>query len=298
LQILLGLLRTMRPKQWTKNLLFVFPGIVFDGKLFQLDPLMRVLLAFVLLSLVSGSVYIINDLADIENDRRHPRKKFRPIPSGQLPVSVARIAAVIIPIFAVAVAFTLTPALAVILIVYLVQNVAYSLWLKHVVILDVLVVTAGFILRVAAGVVVVPAERFSPWLYACTGLLALFLIIGKRRQELVTLGEKAADARPIFKDYNLPLIDEMLRVVTTSTLLTYTIYTVEAPSPLLADTNSALLTVPFVMYGLFRYLYLIHVKGEGSAPDEVLLQDRPLQIAMLLFGLTFIVILYVLPAMS
>ncbi|MDX1995186.1 MAG: decaprenyl-phosphate phosphoribosyltransferase [bacterium] len=297
MQILLGLLRTMRPKQWTKNLLFVFPGIVFDGKLFQLDPLLRVLLAFVLLSLVSGSVYIINDLADIENDRRHPRKKFRPIPSGQLPVSVARLAAVIIPLFAVTVAFTLTPALAVILIVYLVQNVAYSLWLKHVVILDVLVVTAGFILRVAAGVVVVPAERFSPWLYACTGLLALFLIIGKRRQELVTLGEKAADARPIFKDYNLPLIDEMLRVVTTSTLLTYTIYTVEAPSPLLADTNSALLTVPFVMYGLFRYLYLIHVKGEGSAPDEVLLQDRPLQIAMLLFGLTFIVILYVLPAM-
>ncbi len=293
----LGLLRTMRPKQWTKNLLFVFPGIIFDGKLFEVEPLFRVFLSFVLLSMISGSVYIINDLADIESDRRHPRKKNRPIPSGQLPIPMARIAAVIIPLIALAAALLLSRPLAFILLAYLIMQIMYSLWLKHIVIIDVMTVTAGFVMRVAAGVVVVPVDRFSPWLYACAGLLALFLIIGKRRQELVTLGDKAVDVRPIFKDYNLPLIDEMLRVVTTSTLITYILYTVEAPSPLLADTNTALLTVPFVMYGLFRYLYLIHVQGEGSAPDEVLLQDRPLQIALALFAITFIGILYILPKM-
>ncbi len=293
----LGLLRTMRPKQWTKNLLFVFPGIIFDGKLFEVEPLFRVFLSFVLLSMISGSVYIINDLADIESDRRHPRKKNRPIPSGQLPIPMARIAAVIIPLIALAAALLLSRPLAFILLAYLIMQIMYSLWLKHIVIIDVMTVTAGFVMRVAAGVVVVPVDRFSPWLYACAGLLALFLIIGKRRQELVTLGDKAVDVRPIFKDYNLPLIDEMLRVVTTSTLITYILYTVEAPSPLLADTNTALLTVHFVMYGLFRYLYLIHVQGEGSAPDEVLLQDRPLQIALALFAITFIGILYILPKM-
>jgi len=297
LRAFLGLLRTMRPKQWTKNLLFVFPGIIFDGKLFEVEPLFRVFLSFVLLSMISGSVYIINDLADIESDRRHPRKKNRPIPSGQLPIPMARIAAVIIPLIALAAALLLSRPLAFILLAYLIMQIMYSLWLKHIVIIDVMTVTAGFVMRVAAGVVVVPVDRFSPWLYACAGLLALFLIIGKRRQELVTLGDKAVDVRPIFKDYNLPLIDEMLRVVTTSTLITYILYTVEAPSPLLADTNTALLTVPFVMYGLFRYLYLIHVQGEGSAPDEVLLQDRPLQIALALFAITFIGILYILPKM-
>jgi len=297
LRAFLGLLRTMRPKQWTKNLLFVFPGIIFDGKLFEVEPLFRVFLSFVLLSMISGSVYIINDLADIESDRRHPRKKNRPIPSGQLPIPMARIASVIIPLIALAAALLLSRPLAFILLAYLIMQIMYSLWLKHIVIIDVMTVTAGFVMRVAAGVVVVPVDRFSPWLYACAGLLALFLIIGKRRQELVTLGDKAVDVRPIFKDYNLPLIDEMLRVVTTSTLITYILYTVEAPSPLLADTNTALLTVPFVMYGLFRYLYLIHVQGEGSAPDEVLLQDRPLQIALALFAITFIGILYILPKM-
>jgi len=297
LRAFLGLLRTMRPKQWTKNLLFVFPGIIFDGKLFEVEPLFRVFLSFILLSMISGSVYIINDLADIESDRRHPRKKNRPIPSGQLPIPMARIAAVIIPLIALAAALLLSRPLAFILLAYLIMQIMYSLWLKHIVIIDVMTVTAGFVMRVAAGVVVVPVDRFSPWLYACAGLLALFLIIGKRRQELVTLGDKAVDVRPIFKDYNLPLIDEMLRVVTTSTLITYILYTVEAPSPLLADTNTALLTVPFVMYGLFRYLYLIHVQGEGSAPDEVLLQDRPLQIALALFAITFIGILYILPKM-
>ncbi len=286
-----GLLRTMRPKQWTKNLLFVYPAIVFDGKLFDMESFANVTLAFILLCLMSGTVYIINDLVDIENDRQHPTKRFRPLPSGELPESVARAAAVILPTVSLLVALAFSQPLALILLAYLILQGFYSFALKHVVIIDVLVIMIGFVMRVAAGVVVIEVENFSPWLYATTGLLALFLAIGKRRQELITLGDRASSARPIFKDYNLALIDDMMRVVTTSTLITYILYTIEVqPEP---GSNASLVTVPYVLYGLFRYLYLIHVRGEGSAPDEVLLHDRPLQLTIVAFGLTFLVILYV-----
>lgn len=295
MQAFLGLLKTMRPKQWTKNFLFVFPGIVFDGKLFEPDAFLRVFASFLLLNLISGTVYIINDLVDIESDRLHPKKKHRPLPSGELPVALARVAAIVIPVFALGAAALFSAELALILFIYLIVQILYSFKLKHVVIIDVLTITAGFVLRVAAGVVVIDVENFSPWLYACSGLLALFLAIGKRRQELIEMGENAINVRPIFEHYNLGLIDDMMRVVTTSTLITYILYTIEAPSRLLAGTNMALLTVPFVMYGLFRYLYLIHVLGEGSAPDEVLLKDRPLQITILLFALAFVIILYIVP---
>ena len=293
MQALIGLLKTMRPKQWTKNLLFVFPAIVFDGQLFEIDPFARVFVAFILLCLISGTVYIINDLVDIESDRLHPKKQFRPLPSGELPVPLAQIAAVALPVGALVVAYLFEPALALILLLYLIMQIFYSFMLKHIVLVDVLVIMIGFIMRVAAGVVVIEVENFSPWLYATTGLLALFLAVGKRRQELLTLGDNAANVRPIFKEYNLPLIDDMLRVVTTSTLITYILYTIEVEPD--AGNNLGLITVPIVMYGLFRYLYLIHVRGEGSAPDEVLLKDRPLQIALVVFGLTFITILYIIP---
>lgn len=287
-----GLLRTMRPKQWTKNLLFVYPAIVFDGKLFDPESFANVTLAFILLCLMSGTVYIINDLVDIENDRQHPTKRFRPLPSGELPESVARTAAVILPITSLLIALAFSAPLALILMAYLILQGFYSFALKHVVIIDVLVIMIGFVMRVAAGVVVIEVENFSPWLYATTGLLALFLAIGKRRQELITLGDRASSARPIFKDYNLALIDDMMRVVTTSTLITYILYTIEVqPEP---GSNASLITVPYVLYGLFRYLYLIHVRGEGSAPDEVLLHDRPLQLTIVAFGLTYLLILYVL----
>ncbi len=289
-----GLIRTMRPKQWTKNLLFVFPALVFDGQLFILEPFLRVSAAFVLFCMVSGTVYIINDLVDVNSDREHPTKRNRPIPSGRLPVRVATVAAVLIPLVSLSLALWLSPPLAGILAIYLVLQLFYSFKLKHMVIIDVLTLMIGFILRVAAGVVVIQVENFSPWLYACTGLLALFLAIGKRRQELLTLGDGAVNVRQIFQEYNIPLIDDMLRVVTTGTLITYTLYTIEKPTD---GTNLALLTVPIVMYGLFRYLYLIHVRGEGSAPDEVLLKDRPLQLTLVAFGLTFIVILYIVPDM-
>jgi 4-hydroxybenzoate polyprenyltransferase len=294
MQALLGLIRTMRPKQWTKNLLFVFPAIVFDGQLFDLEPLLRVIVAFLLLNVISGSVYIINDLVDIESDRQHPKKKFRPLPSGQLPVAVAQVAAVILPLSALTFAVVFSPPLAAILLAYLLMQIAYSFVLKHQVIIDVLTIMIGFIMRVGSGVVVIEVENFSPWLYACTGLLALFLAVGKRRQELINLGENAVNVRRIYQEYNLPLIDDMMRMVTTGTLITYLLYTIEVPTET-EPANLSLITVPFVMYGLFRYLYLIHVRGEGSAPDEVLLKDRPLQITLILFALTFVLILYVLP---
>ncbi|MDQ7024793.1 MAG: decaprenyl-phosphate phosphoribosyltransferase [Anaerolineae bacterium] len=298
MQALIGLLRTMRPKQWIKNVLFVFPAIIFDRQLTNSDSLVRVIFACVLLILMSGTVYIINDLVDIEKDRQHPKKKNRPLPAGQLPKTLAQVAAVILPTATLIAAWFFDKELSLVLAIYLIIQIAYSFWLKNVVIIDVLTVTSGFLLRVLAGVVVIDVANFSPWLYACSGLLALFLAVGKRRQELMTLGEQALQTRPIFKEYNLALIDDMMRLVTTSTFIAYLLYTIEADIGSFRGTKLALLTVPFVLYGLYRYLYLMHVKGEGSAPDEVLLRDRPLQLAMVGWGLSFIILLYLLPVGS
>jgi 4-hydroxybenzoate polyprenyltransferase len=291
LQPLVGLIRTMRPRQWTKNAL-VYGGIVFDGQLFIPDSFLRVTVAFLMLCLISGTVYIINDLVDIESDRQHPRKRFRALPSGQLPVPLAIGAAIALPIVVLIISLMLSRGLAILLMAYLCVNLLYSFRLKHIVLLDILTVTAGFVLRVAAGVVVISVQAFSPWLYACTALLALFLIIGKRRQELLELAEKAGTIRVTLDNYNLPLLDDMLRFSMFGTFMAYLLYTIERPSLLLAGNNMTLLTVPFVVYGLFRYLYLIHVKGEGSAPDEVLFKDRPLLLSVVLWGLSFVAILY------
>lgn len=292
-----GLLRTMRPKQWTKNVLFVFPALIFDSQLTNMTSLGRVVITCLLLILMSGTVYIINDLVDIEKDKQHPRKKNRPLPSGQLPVAVAQFAAFVIPIVTLIGAYFFDFGVFVVLVIYLVIQIAYSFYLKHVVLVDVLTVTSGFVLRVIAGVVVIDA-LFSPWLLACSALLALFLAVGKRRQELITLGEQALHTRPIFKDYNLQLIDDMLRLVTTATFITYLLYTIETDTGTIVRYNAGLLSVPFVLYGLFRYLYIIHVQGEGGAPDEVLLTDRPLQLAIVGWGVTFLTILYVLPELG
>ncbi len=291
LQALIGLIRTMRPKQWTKNLI-IYAGLVFDGQLLNADAFLRVTLSFILLCLVASTIYIINDLVDIESDRQHPRKKLRALPSGQLPVSLAIAAAIILPLIAFGVALTYSLMFTVVMGAYFILHILYSFVLKNIVILDIMAITAGFVLRVYAGVVVISVAAFSPYLYACTALLALFLAIGKRRQELAMLAENAHNVRVTYKDYNLPLLDDMLRLVTTSTFLIYLLYTIEAPTIRVADTNLALLTVPFVLYALFRYLYLIHVRNEGSAPDEVLLSDRPLLAAIILWGLTFVTIIY------
>ena len=289
--MLAGILKTLRPKQWTKNG-FIFAALVFDVKLFHIEPLLKTLAGFVLLCLIAGTVYLINDLADIEKDRRHPTKRNRPIPAGQVPVRVAGIAALVIPAVSLPLSFWLHSNFGIILTSYLLLQVAYSFILKNVVIVDVLTIAAGFVLRVAAGVVLVEAARFSPWMYVFTVLLALFLGLGKRRTELAQFKDQAANTRAILNEYNLPFLDEMMAVVTAGTVMTYAFYTFSAPN--LPSNHLMMLTIPFLLYGIFRYLYVIHVQQENhKSPDEILLSDSPLQISIILFGLTVVVILYV-----
>ena len=293
MQALLGLIQTMRPKQWIKNVLFVSPAIVFDVKLLEAELLLRVMAACILLILMSGSMYIVNDLADMENDRQHPTKRRRPIASGALPRSLAAAAAICLPALAVLAAFQLDRELALILIAYGVIQILYSLRLKHLALIDVLTVSTGFMLRVMAGGAVIDVI-ISPWLYGFAGLLALFLVIAKRRQEWVRLGDQALDTRPVFRQYNLALLDDMLRVVTTSAMITYILYTIESGAMEKYGANLGLLTIPIVIYGLFRYLYLIHVEETDKAPDEVLLIDRPMQLTVIAAALTVFAILYLL----
>jgi 4-hydroxybenzoate polyprenyltransferase len=287
--MLIALIKTLRPAQWTKNGA-IFVPLVFDEKLFQIQPLTRTIIGFVMLCLISGTVYLINDLVDIEKDRQHPTKRYRPLPSGQLSKSVAIVAAILIPAIVLPLSLLLDIAFGLILTGYLVLQIAYSFRLKNVVIIDVMIIAAGFVLRVAAGVPLVDAERFSPWLYLFTTLLALFLALGKRRQEIALLKGQAGNTRAVLNHYSLPFVDEMTAVVTAGTLMTYALYTFSAPN--LPENHTMMLTIPFLIYGIFRYLYVIHIQGNGGAPDEVLLTDRPLQATVGLFGLAVVVILY------
>ena len=282
--------RTMRSKQWHKNI-FIWAALIFDVKLFQAQPFLRTLLAFVLFCLISSAVYIVNDLVDIEKDRQHPSKRNRPLSSGALRPGVAIVAAVTLVVICLPVALWLDLRLTAILYGYLLLMVAYSFLLKNIVIVDVLTIAAGFVLRVAAGVVVIEAQRFSPWIYVCMVLLALFLALGKRRQEIVLLEHKSNNTRAILEEYNLRFLDEMLALVSSSTVMAYSLYTFSAPN--LPSNHSMMLTIPFVLYGLFRYLYLIHVKGETDPPDVVVLKDRPLQLDALLFGAVVFAVFYV-----
>ncbi len=287
-----GLIRTMRPTQWTKNG-FVFAGLLFDQQLDQPEPLARVVLTFFLLCLSASTIYIINDLVDLERDRMHPRKRYRALPSGQLPIRLAVVAAAILPIIAIVGSLILSWKLAIVVIGYLVLHIAYSFILKNIVILDVFAIAGGFVLRVVAGIIVIHVTSFSAWLYLCAGLLALFLAIGKRRQELLLLADNAEDVRTTYKDYNLPLLDEMLRLVVTGCVLTYMLYTIEAPT-IRSNSHKMMFTIPFVLYGVFRYLYLVHVRGEGSAPDELLFKDMSLLVDVALWVMSVGLILYIL----
>jgi len=287
-----ALLKTMRPKQWVKNI-FVFAALVFDEKLFQVPYLLKTSAAFILFCLISSAVYIINDLADIEKDRQHPAKRNRPLASGQLNPTVAVVAAGVLFVVSVGGAFWLSPWVGAIILGYFLMQVAYSFTLKNLVIVDVLVIAAGFLLRVQAGVVVAEAARFSPWLYLCVGLLALFLGIGKRRGEIVLLAGNAENHRKVLDEYNLRFLDEMIAMVTSTTVMAYSLYTFSAPN--LPANHSMMLTIPFVLYGLFRYLYLIHVRGAIEPPDQLVLKDKPLLLNFILWGLAAIAVLYISP---
>jgi 4-hydroxybenzoate polyprenyltransferase len=285
-----GLLRTLRPRQWIKNGL-VFMALLFDQKLTDWHLLLRTILAFILFCMVSSTVYIINDLVDIDKDKLHPKKRNRALPSGQLKPWFAILAAVGILIVSLPLSFWLDPNFGLIIVTYLLLNLAYSFFLKNAVIIDVMVLSSFFVLRVGAGVVVAEAERFSPWLYVCTIFLALFLAIGKRRHELSYLAENANNHRKSLNDYTFALLDSMIQVVTTSAIIAYSLYTFSAAN--LPANHTMMLTIPFVIYFVFRYQYLVHVKGEGGAPEMLLYTDRPLLLDVLLWGLSVVLILYV-----
>jgi 4-hydroxybenzoate polyprenyltransferase len=289
--MLTALLKTMRPRQWTKNLV-IFAALVFDKQLVDPQAGFRTLVGFVIFCLVSGVVYILNDLVDIEADRKHPEKSRRPLPSGKLSPTVALTAAIIVLALALPAGWLLSEDFALITLGYFALNLAYSKWLKHIPLIDVLTIAMGFVLRVAAGVLLIDVARFSPWLYVVITLGALYLGFGKRRAELALLAEQANSHRRVLDGYTIPLLDQFITIVSATTIIAYSLYTFSAPN--LPENHAMMLTIPFVLYGIFRYLYLIQVTYQAGAPEEVLLSDRPLQISIVLWGLSVLVIFYLL----
>ncbi len=284
-----AIIKTMRPKQWTKNVV-VYAALIFDGKFLEVDLFLKTTALFALFCLVSSAVYLLNDLVDIEKDRAHPLKRNRPLASGALKPVYAIIALIALLAFSLPVSWLLDPVAGLILAAYFVMNVAYSFWLKNMVILDVFTIATGFVLRVAAGAAVVHVERFSPWLYVCITLVALIIALGKRRAELVALEEDAGNHRAILDEYNLDFLDHLISLTTGATVVTYSLYTFSARN--LPANHLMMLTIPIVIYFLFRYLYLIHVRHLGGAPDELIFKDKPLFFSGIFWALAVVVILY------
>lgn len=284
-----SILKTMRPRQWIKNA-FVLAPLIFDRQLGNPSALLRTIAGLALFSLISGVVYIINDIADIESDRQHPQKKNRPIASGKLSIRTARIAAILLLAIIIPAAFLLSWKFALAALGYFLLIYSYSRWLKHVPLIDVLVIAAGFVIRVVAGVVLIVVERFSPWLFVCTTLLALFIGFGKRRAELALLAKDASNHRKVLDGYTIPLLDQLITIVSSTTLMAYSLYTFSAVN--LPENHLMMLTIPFVLYGIFRYIYLVQVNDAGGAPEDVILSDRALQMDILLWGLSVVAIIY------
>lgn len=285
------ILKAMRPKQWTKNV-FIFAALVFDRKLLNLDAFQATLTAFLLFCLLASSVYIINDIYDRESDRNHPVKKNRPIASGRLPVPLALGTAIILLLASLTGAFFLSKGFFLISAGYFLLNLLYTKWLKHIPIVDVLFIAACFVLRVAAGVSVIEVQLFSPWLYVVTTLLALYLGFGKRRAELsVLVNDNPQSHRKVLSGYSIALIDQYITVVSASTIIAYSLYTFSAAN--LPDNYVMMFTIPFVLYGVFRYLYLIQMRDQGGEPEEILLKDRPIQLTVLLWVIAVMIIFYI-----
>jgi 4-hydroxybenzoate polyprenyltransferase len=298
--------RAMRPKQWTKNGL-VLLALVFARRLTDVPSVERAVLAFFAFSLTASTIYIVNDIADREKDRLHPRKRYRPIASGQLSLPFAGGTALLCTAGAVALTYLLVTNLTGLkdpflkwggspllfsgtLAIYAVMNVAYSTWLKHQVLWDVFIIAAGFVLRALAGAFAIPVP-ISPWFYLCTTFLALFLALGKRRAELVLLSADASGHRRNLREYTLQLLDQLMVVVVTCTLMSYSLYTFQTEN----TSHALMLTIPFVVFGLFRYLYLIYVKGDGDQPDELLWRDKQILGVVILCVLVVAGVLYGLP---
>lgn len=295
----------MRPRQWTKNFA-LFIGLVFAQQLFYGTSCVRAILAFVVFCFSSSFIYLFNDLFDLDKDRQHPLKRFRPLASGRLPVSWAVAGAgvlllgnslLILAIFSIPVSHDryeanggATVLFALTVITYLLLMVFYTIYLKHVVLIDVFTIAVGFMLRILAGAVVI-SVTISPWLYMVTCFLSLFLALSKRRHELTLLQKQASEHRQILKEYSLPLLDQMITIVVTCTLVAYSLYTFEGPT----GNQRLIITIPFVLYGMFRYLYLVYIRMEGGSPEEVLLRDRPMLGTVMVSAIMIIAVLYLLP---
>jgi len=285
-----NVIRSLRPEQWTKNLI-IFGGLLFGQRLFDFRSVVLATAGFAVFCALSGVVYLLNDVADRDADRRHPLKRRRPIASGELATSTALVAAGIIGIAALAVSFALHTEFGFLATAYVALLAFYSGPLKHVVIVDVLTIAIGFVLRAAAGAAVIDVP-ISNWLLFITILGALFLALSKRRHELMLLAEGAMDHRRILEEYSPYLLDQMIGVVTSSTLIAYTVYATSADTAERLGTGKLGLTIPFVLYGIFRYLYLVHQKRGGGSPAAMLLTDRPLLGCVALWAASVIVLLY------
>jgi 4-hydroxybenzoate polyprenyltransferase len=288
--VALSLLLSLRPGQWTKNLL-VFAGLLFGRQLTDPVAVARASAAFAVFCVLSGVVYLVNDVSDRDTDRQHPLKARRPIASGALPVPVAIASALVLAVLALISAFMLGWPFFIVATIYLVLQTLYSGPLKHIVIIDVLTIAIGFVLRAVAGAVVVNVD-ISHWLLVCTILLALFISLVKRRHELVLLAGGATSHRPILGEYSPYLLDQMIAVVTASTLISYIFYTISPETEEKFGTHWLGLTIPFPLYGIFRYLYLVHQREGGGSPADLLITDRPLLVCVTLWALSVALLIY------
>ena len=282
---------TLRPQQLVKNFV-LFAGLIFSQNLSNSDMVLKTLAGFALFCLLSSSVYILNDILDRESDRRHPLKSNRPIARGDIKISTAVVLFVILALLSLGLSYRLSPSFALTALVYFVLNLLYSLYLKHVVIIDVMGIALFFVLRAVAGAVVIGVE-ISAWLIVCTTLLALFLGFGKRRHELMLLDNQATDHRKSLSEYSQYFLDQMISVVTASTVIAYAFYTLSPEVESKLGTRHMDLTIPFVLYGVFRYLYLIHRKEGGGSPTQMLLNDKPILANIILWLISVVLIVYV-----
>jgi 4-hydroxybenzoate polyprenyltransferase len=295
------LLRAVRPRQWIKNV-FVFGALAFSEERLWTRPLSVLLVVgtFALFCMAAGAIYLINDIVDIEKDRAHPKKRNRPLASGRLRPGIALAVAIALMLIALPGAYLLDSLdpqgadfslLGVILAYILIQGLLYTYLLKNIVILDIFTIAAGFVLRAVAGAVVLDIP-ISSWLLICMGLLAVFLGLGKRRAELVLLEGGATDHRRILDEYSVPMLDQLISIVTAATIIAYTLFSTTAATLKHASYSAMLLTVPFVVYAIFRYIYLIHHQRGGGTPEDLVLKDRPLGLSIVLYGLTVLALLF------
>jgi len=285
------IIKNLRIHQWIKNF-FVFAPLIFSQNVFNLPLLVKTIFAFVLFCILSGATYILNDIQDLEEDKLHPVKSKRPLASGRLKKTHAFSACILLVLLGLVGAYYLHIHFFMALLIYFILQIVYSSWIKHVVILDVFLVASGYLIRVIAGGLTIGVQ-LSPWLFICTFLIALFLALSKRRHELILLDEGAEAHRPILKEYTPLLLDQMIAVVTASTVISYCLYTVSSETIAKFGTKNLLFTVPFVLYGIFRYLYLVHQKDEGGSPEALIIKDKPLLVDLFLWIATAVLILYI-----